>query len=129
VSETARPQIEPWLSVADAEEAIAFYAAAFGAAPVETIAGPDGRTAVAHLSIAGATFWLAEDIDGSPETLGPAAPIRMILIVDDPDAAFARALAAGAGEMAPVEDRDYGWRIGRLVDPLGHQWEIGRPLR
>ena len=51
----------------------------------------------------------------------------MVLIVDDPDAAFARAVAAGAAVVRPVNN-DYGWRLGRVVDPFGHHWEIGKPL-
>jgi PhnB protein len=51
----------------------------------------------------------------------------MVLTVPDPDAMFAKALAAGAREIWPVRE-DYGWRLGRVVDPFGHHWEIGRPL-
>ena len=52
----------------------------------------------------------------------------MVLIVDDPDAAFDKAIAAGASSISPVRDESYGWRIGRIVDPFGHHWEIGKPL-
>jgi PhnB protein len=52
----------------------------------------------------------------------------MVMVVDDPDAAFKRALEAGANEVWPVADQHYGWRVGRLVDPFGHHWEIGKPL-
>ena len=62
----------------------------------------------------------------SPETLG-GGTARMILTVPDPDAAFARALAAGAREVVAAKE-DYGWRLGRAVDPFGHHWEIGKPL-
>ncbi len=51
----------------------------------------------------------------------------MLLIVEDPTAVCARAMSAGAKEVAPVSD-DYGWRLGRIVDPFGHHWEIGRQL-
>jgi len=51
----------------------------------------------------------------------------MLLIVEDPAALCARALEAGARQIAPIAD-DYGWRLGRIVDPFGHHWEIGRPL-
>jgi len=53
--------------------------------------------------------------------------IRMILTVPDPDTVFAQALQAGASEIFPVGE-DYGWRLGRLMDPFGHHWEIGHPL-
>jgi PhnB protein len=56
-----------------------------------------------------------------------AFAVRMVMIVADPDAAFNRAVAAGAIVVRPVENR-YGWRLGRLVDPYGHHWEIGKPL-
>jgi PhnB protein len=51
----------------------------------------------------------------------------MILVVDDPDAAFARAVAAGAAVVHEVAN-EYGWRLGRVADPFGHHWEIGEPL-
>ena len=51
----------------------------------------------------------------------------MLLIVEDPAAVYAQAVAAGATEVAPVADA-YGWLLGRIVDPFGHHWEIGRPL-
>jgi len=53
----------------------------------------------------------------------------MILTVTDPDAVFRKAIAAGAREVAPVVDQEYGWRVGRVVDPFGHHWEIGKPLQ
>jgi PhnB protein len=51
----------------------------------------------------------------------------MVMIVENPDAAFDRAVAAGATVVRPVADQ-YGWRLGRIVDPFGHHWEIGKPL-
>jgi len=51
----------------------------------------------------------------------------MVMVVEDPDAAFNRAVAAGAKVIHPV-DEQYGWGLGRLVDPFGHHWEIGKPL-
>jgi PhnB protein len=51
----------------------------------------------------------------------------MILTVADPDAVFMRAITAGASEIFPVGE-GHGWRLGRLVDPFGLHWEIGRPL-
>jgi len=62
----------------------------------------------------------------SPETL-VGGTVRMVMIVDDPDAAFARAVAAGAAVVWPVGNQ-YGWRLGRVVDPFGHHWEIGKPM-
>jgi PhnB protein len=51
----------------------------------------------------------------------------MLLIVEDPDAAIARAVAAGATEVYPASE-EHGWRLGRIEDPFGHHWEIGKPL-
>jgi len=85
---------------------------------------------VARLSVNGAEFWVADEApeyaNFSPETLG-GATTRMVLIVPDPDAMFAQALAAGAREVHPMAD-EHGWRQGRVVDPYGHHWEIGRPV-
>lgn len=85
---------------------------------------------VARLSVDGAEFWLAdespENLNFSPESLGGGS-VRMVMIVEDPDAAFERAVAAGAQVVWAVDNR-HGWRIGRVLDPFGHHWEIGKPL-
>jgi PhnB protein len=81
---------------------------------------------VARLSIDGADFWIQRDPESAPEALDGRS-VRMVLTVDDPDPAFARAMAAGATEDAPVHE-DHGWRVGRIADPSGHHWEIGRRL-
>ena len=101
----------------------------FGATEVFRIESPDGAV-VARLAVEGAEFWLSDEspehANYSPESLG-GGTVRMILTVPDPDAMFARALAAGARSVVPVKE-DYGWRLGRVVDPFGHHWEIGHPL-
>jgi PhnB protein len=78
----------------------------------------------------GAEFWVSDESpehgNFSPESLG-GGTVRMILTVPDPGAVFARAIDAGASEIHPVGE-NYGWRLGRLVDPFGHHWEIGHPL-
>jgi len=117
------------LSVRKGKEAIEFYKEAFGAVEVFHIESPDGAV-VSRLSVDGAEFWVADESpehhNFSPESLG-GGTVRMILTVADPDAIFARAIAAGAKEVVPMKE-DYGWRLGRVVDPFGHHWEIGRPL-
>jgi len=118
--------IAPWLSVKDATEALAYYQAAFGAAELERLEGDNGEVVVAQLSIAGADFWVQTDPDASPDAVNGRS-VRMILTVDDPDEVFAAAVAAGATAISPVSE-DYGWRIGRIADPSGHHWEIGRRL-
>ena len=52
---------------------------------------------------------------------------RTLLVVDDPDAIFHRAITAGAVALAEVSDQ-HGWQLGRIIDPFGHEWEIGKPL-
>jgi PhnB protein len=117
------------LSVRRGAKAIEFYKSALGANVVYRIDAPDGAV-VARLSVEGAEFWVADESpehkNFSPETLA-GGTVRMVMIVDDPDAAFSRAIAAGATVVWPVGDQ-YGWRVGRVVDPFGHHWEIGKPL-
>jgi len=126
---TGRHAIAPLLSVRNGARAVDFYKAAFDAVETFRIEDPTGAV-VATLSVHGAEFWVADESpphqNFSPESLG-GGTVRMILTVPDPDGAFARAIAAGATEVVPVKNQ-YGWRLGRLVDPFGHHWEIGRPL-
>ena len=117
------------LSVRRGAEAVEFYKSAFAAHVVYRIDAPDGAI-VARLSIDGAEFWVADESpehkNFSPETLG-GGTVRMVLIVENPDAVFAKALAAGAMSVWPVGNQ-HGWRVGRVVDPFGHHWEIGKPV-
>lgn len=113
----------------DVRDAITFYEEAFGA----TVgwSSPPSENMVAQLLAHGAEFWLhpASEAIGnpSPAQLG-GTPVRLMLIVEDPDAVFNQAIAAGATARSPVRDHDYGWRDGSLMDPFGHRWEIGKPL-
>ncbi|HEY6414181.1 MAG TPA: VOC family protein [Edaphobacter sp.] len=121
--------IAPMLSVRNGAKAVEFYEAAFGA--IELFRHDDGSgSIVSRLSVDGAEFWLADESpqhqNFSPETIGGGSA-RMILTVTDPDAAFQRAVTAGATIVWDMTN-EYGWRIGRLVDPFGHHWEIGKPL-
>ncbi len=128
-SPPARTAITATLSVRRGTEAIAFYKAAFGAVELFRV-GDEASGIVAQLSVDGAEFWLADESpehkNYSPESLGGCS-VRMLLMVDDPDAVCARAAAAGATIVVPVED-NYGWRLGRIVDPFGHHWEVGKPV-
>ena len=120
--------IAPWLCLRGGARAVDFYKAAFGA--VERFRLEDGGSVVAKLSVDGAEFWLSDESpkhqNFSPETLG-GITVRIIMTVADPDGVVARALKASAKEVYPVGD-EHGWRIGRVVDPFGHHWEIGRPM-
>jgi len=120
-------KIAPWLSVADATKAVEYYKAALGALELERLEDEAGSVVVAQLSIVGADFWVQQDGETDPHALGDRSPVRMILTVEDPDAVFAQAVGAGAREVAPITE-GYGWRIGRVADPSGHHWEIGKPL-
>lgn len=95
----------------------------------DCLESPDGAV-VSRMSIDGAEFWVADESpehdNFSPRSLN-GSTARMILTVADPDALFARAIAAGAQAVNAVHD-EYGWRLGRVVDPFGHHWEIGHPL-
>ena len=121
--------IAPLLSVRPGAQAVDFYKAAFGAIEKFRVDAPDG-TVVATLAVNGAEFWVADESpehqNFSPETLN-GGTVRMVLTIDDPDAAFNRAVEAGATVVRPMSN-DYGWRLGRIVDPYGHHWEIGKPL-
>ena len=118
------------LSVRKGARAVEFYKAAFDAAELFRIEGETGEV-VARLSVGETDFWVADEspqhFNFSPESIG-GATARMVLTVNDPDAVFDRAVKAGAKVIRLVEDQDYGWRVGRVVDPFGHHWEIGKPL-
>jgi PhnB protein len=120
--------IAPFLSVRNGAKAVEFYKAAFGA--VEAFKLENDGSVVARLSVEGAEFWLSDESpehkNFSPESLGGGS-VRMVLTVPDPDAMQERAIAAGATQVMAVEEA-YGWRLGRVVDPFGHHWEIGHEL-
>jgi len=117
--------IAPWLTVQGGEEAVNFYKTAFDADEMYRLETPGGL--IVKLSVNGAEFW----VSGSSENVSKGSlggdSIRMILTVADPDTFFAKALKAGASEIYPVGE-EHGWRLGRLVDPLGLHWEIGYQL-
>jgi PhnB protein len=123
-------KIEPWLSVINSAKAVAFYKLAFEAAELFRLEAPDGAL-VAQLAIGEASFWVSDESpehgNFSPQTLGGKGTVRIILTVADPDAVFAQALAGGATLVSAVAE-EYGWRVGRMVDPFGHHWEVGRPV-
>ena len=121
--------VVPWLSVRKGAQAVTFYKSAFGAKEVYHLEDPAGGV-VSRLSVEGADFWLSDESpehgNYSPESLG-GGTVKMLLTVSDPDTWFAKAVAAGAREVYPVQE-GHGWRVGRVVDPFGHHWEIGKPL-
>src|SRR2546422_3694318 len=112
--------VAPMLSVRNGARAVEFYKSAFGAIEVYRVEDPAGSV-VSRLSVAGAEFWLSDESpehgNFSPESLGGASA-RMILTVPDPDAMFAKALAAGARAVLAVEE-GYWWGMGRGVSSYG----------
>jgi PhnB protein len=124
-------ELYPFLAVRDVARAVEWYAEAFGAVEVgERLEAQDGAV-VAEIAIDGCRVGLATEAPGlgtpSPESAG-STTVRLSLSVADPDAVAARAVAAGGSLMFPVADQPYGLRQGRVVDPFGHHWLIGRPL-
>jgi|ERR1700733_11883889 len=122
--------VAPMLSVRNGAKAVEFYKAAFGAGELFRIDDPASGAVVARLSVGEAEFWVADESpehqNFSPESLGGGS-VRMVMTVEDPDGVFNRAVAAGAVVVWPVSNQ-HGWGLGRVVDPFGHHWEIGKPL-
>jgi PhnB protein len=120
--------IQPELWVDTPREALAFYEAAFGAVIIHRVG--EGEDILAQLSVGDATFWVAPISSTmkrfSPRAIGGATS-RMLLVVEDPDSIVRQAVAAGAMESSGVQV-EHGWRLGRIIDPFGHEWEIGAPL-
>ena len=120
--------IQPELWVDRAGAAVAFYQAAFGASILHLVGG--GDDIVAQLSVGDAAFWVTAASASmrrfTPNAIGGTTS-RMLLVVKHPEQVVAQAIAAGATELSAVED-EHGWRVGRIVDPFGHEWEIGKPL-
>ncbi len=126
-----KTSILPWLSVGNSSSAGEFYKKAFGAIETYRMETPEGGL-VLRLSVDGAEFWVSgqtnyvETNENLKECVGGDS-IKMILTVDNPDTFFEQALNAGGKEVFPVGE-DFGWRLGRLTDPFGLHWEIGKPL-
>jgi PhnB protein len=120
--------VQPELWVDSPRDALGFYAAAFGATVLHCVG--EGDDIVAQLGVGEAAFWIAPASASlkrhSPRSIDGTTS-RTLLVVDDPEAVVRQAVIAGAKETSPVSD-EHGWRLGRIVDPFGHEWEIGAPL-
>ena len=120
--------ITPYLTVRGGENAIAFYEKAFGAKLILKLTMPDGGIAHAEMKIGDSSFMFGDENpewgNKCPLTLGGTATGLMIY-VENCDAAYAKALAAGATVDRPVVDQFYGERSGSVVDPSGHKWTLG----
>jgi PhnB protein len=121
--------IIPLLSVRGGARAVDFYKKAFDAKELLRLEAENGDV-FAQLSAGGSEFWVSDEspqhLNFSPESLGGSSA-RMVIVVEDPDSSFARAVAAGAKPVQPPSNM-HGWRAGRVADPFGHHWEIGKPL-
>ena len=120
--------LTPYLAVRDASAAIAFYAKAFGATEVLRMAMPDGSVAHAEVQVGDSRFMLSDENPAwgnlSPQSVGGCTG-GLMLYVEDADAVYAQALAAGATAVRPVADQFYGDRSGTVLDPFGHKWTVG----
>ena len=130
-SSDRQPVVQVQLSVRRGREAIEFYKAAFDAEEIYRFGGTDDHEdVVCQLSAGGAPFWVEDESppnrNFSPETLGGSTG-RLLLIVEEPGVVVRRAVSLGAFEVSPVAE-EHGWLLGRIDDPFGHRWEIGRPL-
>jgi len=117
--------VTPYLSIEGAAKAIEFYERAFGAGELFRLVAPGGKIGHAEINIGDFPIMLADPCEEekfrSPQSLGGSA-VGLHLYVEDVDALFARALAAGAKAIKPVQDQFYGDRSGTLEDPFGHLW-------
>lgn len=120
--------IQPELWVERATDAVAFYVKAFGATVVHRVG--EGNEIVAQLAVGDAMFWVATAGPSmgrfSPRAIGGGTS-RTLLVVDHPEAVMSAAVDAGAAATSDV-DEEHGWKIGRITDPFGHEWEIGKPV-
>jgi PhnB protein len=119
------PQLVPYLSVDDADAAIRFYVDVLGFTERMRMPGPDGKIGHAELDLGASMIMLADEFDAnpSPKTTG-GTPVGLMVYLEDVDAVFAKALAAGATQIEAVEDKFYGDRSGMFEDPFGHRWNV-----
>jgi PhnB protein len=119
--------VTPYLIVRNAARAIEFYKKAFGATELMRMAEPSGRIGHAEIRIGDSPIMLADEVPEmgfrSPESFG-GSPVSILLYVEEVDAVFNQAVAAGAKVQRPVADQFYGDRTGGVTDPFGHIWYI-----
>jgi PhnB protein len=128
----AEQTVTAHLVIKGAAEAIAFYTEAFGARELLRMPSPDGKLWHASLAIGDSQVYLVDEFPGqcgssSPTTLG-GTPVTLHLAVEDADATFNQAVAAGATPAMPPADMFWGSRYGQVVDPFGHSWSVASPL-
>jgi PhnB protein len=121
------PQVTPYLIVDGAKDAIDFYGKVLGAVERMHMPGPEGKIGHAELEVGGSVIMLADPFPEmgvrDPKAIG-GTPVMISVYVEDVDAVFEAALAAGATEVRPVENQFYGDRTGQFEDPFGHRWSV-----
>ena len=119
--------LTPYIVVDGAADAIAFYQKAFGAEEIYRMPAPGGKVMHAEIQIGDSRLMLSDAIPEmggrSPKTLG-GSPASILVYVPDVDAAFARAVEAGATAEMPVANMFWGDRYGKVKDPFGHVWQL-----
>jgi len=119
--------VTPYLAIKNAAEALEFYRKAFGASERYRLMMPDGRVGHAEIGLGDSIVMLSDEFPEfggkAPDALG-GSPVSMHLYVEDVDAFFKKAVAAGASVRKPVMDQFYGDRSGQLADPFGHLWWV-----
>ncbi len=122
-----RSVLAPYLITRDCPKAIAFYTAAFGATEDFRLMMPSGKVGHAEIRIAGAQVLLADEFPDfgalSPASIG-GCPITLHLLVEDADAAVARAVGAGAMLVRELSNEFYGHRAATVADPFGYSWKL-----
>jgi PhnB protein len=120
--------VTPYLTCKNAAQAIDFYKSAFGATEIMRMAGPDGRIGHAEIRIGDSCIMLADEFPGMScaPTPGAMNPSALFLYLEDVDATFNRAVAAGARVDMPLANQFWGDRYGKLTDPFGHQWSLAQ---
>ena len=132
---TIRPQLTPYLVVSDAAAAIDFYKAAFGAVELTRHLAPHSdRIMHCHLLVNGGDLMLSDDFSAqmggkseTPVALG-GSPVTLALVVEDAQAVWDSAVAAGATVTMPLADQFWGDRYGQFRDPSGHKWSISQTI-
>ena len=121
------PQVTPYLCVDGAKAAIEFYSNVLGATERMHMPGPDGKIGHAELELGDSLIMLADEYPEmgvrGPKAVG-GTPVTIMIYVEDADAVFDAAVAAGATSLRPVENQFYGDRIGQFEDPFGHRWSV-----
>ena len=122
--------VTPTITVSDGSKAIEFYRRAFGATEKGRHLAPDGKIMHAEIQIGNALVMLNDEVMGnrSPQSYG-GSPVSFYLYFEDAEAAFKKAIAAGAKQLMPVTDMFWGDRMGNLEDPFGYRWNVATRIK